>query len=231
MSKPRALDLFCGKGGASRGLTRAGFYVVGVDIEPQPDYCGDEFHQADALTFDLSGFDFIWASSPCQEFSLWGMWHFFPDPPYPATGIALFEGTRARLEASGTPYVMENVRAAQQFVGSSLNHLGPFHLWGNAVPAVFPSELYKLKKGYSMAYLRKADGSIWRELAGNRRFSSKSKARKEWAATVAMIPTEICEYIGRMALASIVTSNLPVEGASSTGLKAGVSAPVMEGLG
>jgi SAM-dependent methyltransferase len=68
-AKPRLLDLFCGAGGATKGYQRAGFYVVGVDINRQPHYCGDEFVQGDAMTYPLEGFDAIHASPPCQAYS------------------------------------------------------------------------------------------------------------------------------------------------------------------
>lgn len=109
MSKPRLLDLFCGAGGAGMGYHRAGFEVVGVDIEPQPHY-PFEFHQADAMTFPLDGFDAIHASPPCQAFST-------------ATGRGrkergldayprLIAPMRARLKPSHTPFVIENVVGA-----------------------------------------------------------------------------------------------------------------------
>jgi len=46
---PTVLDICCRKGGAARGYQRAGFYVIGVDIEPQPGYVGDVFIKADGI--------------------------------------------------------------------------------------------------------------------------------------------------------------------------------------
>jgi DNA (cytosine-5)-methyltransferase 1 len=104
--KPRALDLFCGAGGATRGLQKAGFHVTGVDIKPQRHYCGDEFHQADALEFPLEGFDFIWASPPCEAFTAL---RFMPTAKAHPN---LIPQTRAKLISSGVPYCIENVEGA-----------------------------------------------------------------------------------------------------------------------
>lgn len=111
MTKPRALDLFCGAGGATRGLMAAGFHVTGIDLNPQPQYCGDSFVQADALRppFDLTGFDFIWASPPCQAYT--GMQRLntrAPKRDHPK----LIEPVRAMLQASGRLYAIENVPGA-----------------------------------------------------------------------------------------------------------------------
>lgn len=105
MRKLRALDLFCCAGGAGTGLHRAGFEVVGVDIKMQPRY-PFEFHQGDALAFPVDGFDFIWASPPCQKFCRLNtredLSH-YPD---------LIEPVRAKLLAAGVPFVIENVPEA-----------------------------------------------------------------------------------------------------------------------
>ena len=99
----RLLDLFCKAGGCSMGYHLAGFEVVGVDIEPQPNY-PFTFICADALTFPLDGFDVIHASPPCQRYSFASYFHGshveHPD---------LIDTVRERLQASGKPYVIENV--------------------------------------------------------------------------------------------------------------------------
>jgi DNA (cytosine-5)-methyltransferase 1 len=104
--KPRALDLFCGAGGVSMGLHRAGFDVVGVDLHPQPRY-PFPFIQADAVALQPRGFDLVWASPPCQRFSDLGHRNGnandWPD---------LIEPIRKRLIASGALYCIENVERA-----------------------------------------------------------------------------------------------------------------------
>ena len=68
--KPRALNPYCGVGGVTRGLQLAGFHVTGVDIAEQPDYCGDEFAQGDAVDHILAHggeYDVICAEPPCQD--------------------------------------------------------------------------------------------------------------------------------------------------------------------
>lgn len=102
----RALDLFCGAGGVSEGLRRAGFEVTGVDLLPQPHYRGGVFVQADALTFPLEGYDFIWASPPCQAYSSLRVTH--PGCEHPD----LIGRVRERLLVSGVPWAIENVPGA-----------------------------------------------------------------------------------------------------------------------
>lgn len=107
MSRPRLLDLFCGAGGASVGYHRAGFDVTGVDIVPQPRY-PYAFVQADALTVDLSGFDVIHASPPCQFAT-----DYRRRPDHVAPSPNLIAPTRERLIGVDALYVIENVERAR----------------------------------------------------------------------------------------------------------------------
>lgn len=101
MSKPLAIDLFCKAGGVAIGLHRAGFEVIGVDIEPQPRY-PFQFYQGDALRFPLKGADFVWASPPCQGYS--PMRH----APGAKGAPRLISEVRARMPPGGL-WAIENV--------------------------------------------------------------------------------------------------------------------------
>jgi DNA (cytosine-5)-methyltransferase 1 len=106
----RLLDLFCGAGGAAKGYHDAGFEVVGVDIDPQPNY-PYKFHQADVLAMDpwvLRSFDAVHASPPCQGYST--------QTQHRARHPRLIEATRDLLRAWGAPYVIENVEGARAFL-------------------------------------------------------------------------------------------------------------------
>lgn len=119
----RILDLYCGAGGAGEGYARAGFDVVGVDINPQPNY-PHEFYQSGAIEvlsyletgfrvgqrwYDLGDFDAIHASPPCQSSSAltkgtnYGKFQYDDFIPE----------TRRLLDLTGRPYIIENVQGSQ----------------------------------------------------------------------------------------------------------------------
>lgn len=73
MTRPKLLDLFSGAGGAAMGYWRAGFNVVGVDLEEHDDF-PFRFMQGDALEVladvdYVRSFDLVHASPPCQAYS------------------------------------------------------------------------------------------------------------------------------------------------------------------
>ena len=91
------------------GYHRAGFEVVGVDINHQPNF-PFEFINGDALELSqkfLKSFDAIHASPPCQSYSDLakrnGNGHLWP---------RLIEPVRTMLIQSGRPFVIENVEGA-----------------------------------------------------------------------------------------------------------------------
>lgn len=98
------------------GYAQAGFEVVGVDIEPHPEF-PFEFHRANALEFPIEGFDAIHASPPCQAYTTMGNRNRGDHPD-------LIAPTRERLVSSGLPYVMENVHGARRKLIDPLNLSG-----------------------------------------------------------------------------------------------------------
>ncbi len=112
MRRPRLLDLFCKAGGAAVGYWRAGFDVVGVDIESQPRY-PFAFWQGDALqiltNLKRGDVDAIHASPPCQAYSVTKkIWASRRETNHPN----LLPETRTLLEKAGIPFVIENVPLA-----------------------------------------------------------------------------------------------------------------------
>jgi DNA (cytosine-5)-methyltransferase 1 len=120
----RMLDLFCGVGGAGKGLQRAGFFVKGHDIVTPSDYGGDVFENRDAL-FALRillnmkanryplPYDGVWTSPPCQGYGATAKGNATrkkkvgrQDHP------RLIHVIRPMLEELGLPYVIENVAGA-----------------------------------------------------------------------------------------------------------------------
>ncbi len=117
MSRPLLLDLFCGIGGSAVGYARAGFEVIGIDNEAQPDY-PFPFIQADFRSADLSWirrtFDAVHASPPCAAYTAIGKQN-------ATRGVGqehprFYEASRALLDDVGLPYVIENPAARPDVV-------------------------------------------------------------------------------------------------------------------
>jgi len=107
--RPRLLDLYSCAGGAGVGYHRAGFNVVGVDINPQPNY-PFEHHVADAIEYVKAHgheFDAIHASPPCQTYANVTAWR-----GDQATHPDLLAPTRDALNETSKPWVIENVPEA-----------------------------------------------------------------------------------------------------------------------
>ena len=221
----RALDLFCGAGGATKGLQRAGFHVTGVDIAPRPHYCGDAFVQADATRppLGLSSFDFIWASPPCQRFSQMAATHRaqgFRQPPDLLTPIL------AMLRAQSVPWVVENVVGAGELMPGAIKLHG--NMFGLRVhrPRLFLSSLLLLAPPPCSptpqpvgVYDTRPRGKTHHRtrLNGNGKGRSEMRIARtleeaqeamgmdwaDWHGTKEAIPPAYSEWIGRQALAAI----------------------------
>ena len=181
----RMLDLFSGRWGWSKAFAARGWECVGVDLVEPPDIPeGCSFFKYDVLKLDLhdiGNFDFICASPPCENFSLFQIRNFHPDPPYPELGIRLFNHTRALCEASGIPCVTEKYVPRSNSSDAPMRTPGSFFLWGNAVPPLLPA---KLTKGMKM-------NREWCQKLGGH----GTKQRDSQTAGFATIPPEIAAAV------------------------------------
>ena len=224
MSKPRAIDLFCCAGGATRGLQRAGFHVTGVDTDRQPRYCGDRFVEGDALAITESTlwpFNFIWASPPCQGYTL--MRH----APGAKGAPRLIGAVRDLLKASGRPYCIENVEDARWDMISPITLCGCMFGLGaqgcrlqrrrlfecsfpiEAPPctcASDPRPVIGVYGGHARRRAASAGGRGTRDVwEGGHRAAASEALGIDWATLAEMseaIPPAYAEFIGRAALAS-----------------------------
>jgi len=137
-------------------------------------------------------FDFIVASTPCEEFST--MRNFRPPVPYPEMGIRLFNHARSICEASRVPYVLENVAGAGRFVGPAVSHCGPYYLWGSGVPPILPQGIRKGMTEVAMGLREHKGKPGW-----NNRHEKLGQTPTELVAT---IPPElascVCDYAERL---------------------------------
>jgi DNA (cytosine-5)-methyltransferase 1 len=119
----RLLDLFCCQGGAAKGYHDAGFDVVGIDKDPQPNYPfefvqGDVFYALRAIAWQHAdaplplcrSFDVVHASPPCQHDSNLSKSHNGRPQDHPD----LIGPTREALLELGLPFVIENVAGARR---------------------------------------------------------------------------------------------------------------------
>ena len=175
---PLVVDLFVGKGGATRAAKKRGWEVVGID--------NDEAHRPD-IRADVSLIRWggrrpmlVWASPPCQEFSRWSMpWTRAKNPPPPS--LALLDAAVRFIEDARPQYwIVENVRGAVPFfrplLGAPRAICGPFFLWGNfprpeRVETSFRKEHFGSKERARRAEVpEEISEAIFRELEAEARF-------------------------------------------------------------
>jgi len=160
----KLLDLFCGLGGVSDGFAKEGFEVLGVDIEDMKSKgYKHPFLRADIRELDgkdFQGYDVIWGSPPCREFSQCavfarerakrgqkGVWK---KPPNIDNGLELVYAYLAFVKQA-TPkfWIMENVPNLAKYVGQPIIEKSPIgktmkrSFWGDFPFFLMPTDLSK----------------------------------------------------------------------------------------
>ena len=204
--RPVAIDLFCGGGGASMGLYQAGFDVVGVDSQPQPDY-PFPFIEADAFDVDLTPYDLVWASPPCQGYST--LAHRGSKSP------KLIHKVRKHIQSFKKPYIIENVAGAKQHLQEPVMLCGTMFDLKVFRHRYLESNL-PLKCTLKHSHEGKTGGGTWRKGAFNMvgvygNPNIRQGALKDWQEAMEIdwlpykqlaqaIPPAYSRYLGKQAL-------------------------------
>ena len=117
------LDCFCGMGGVSDGFAMEGFDVMGIDIVDAPKMLGykHRFIEADMMSLkgeDFRGYDVIWGSPPCRDFSQLGVLYGkkWKDKPDPERGLKLIDCFLDFVQAAKPQFwIMENIRLLKKY--------------------------------------------------------------------------------------------------------------------
>lgn len=129
MKKPVLVDLYCKAGGAAMGYHRAGFEVIGVDIEAQPHFpfafcqmdalealtrlvLGNTLGTSDGKRLRLTDITAFHASPPCKADNQ-GVLCRQDVKTLRETYPRLIAPTRAALRDTSRPFVIENVPLAR----------------------------------------------------------------------------------------------------------------------
>ncbi len=229
--RPLLLDLYCGAGGAAKGYDMAGFQVVGVDDKTQPNYpypmCeGDALWLMDHLIsgkrayfgdrrYGIGDFAAIHASPPCQAHStVSGR----AKKGRPGRYECFIARTRARLKASGLPYVIENVVGAPliapvMLCGSSFKLDVRRHrlFESNVLLMAYPCDhSWQTPRFRSLDSRRKTLASVV-GVHGHVNYAGESELRKaamqiDWMTMPELsqsIPPAFTEFIGKQLIATI----------------------------
>jgi DNA (cytosine-5)-methyltransferase 1 len=231
--QPVLIDFYCCEGGASEGYSRAGWSVVGVDKEDQPNY-PFPFHKGDTLDvmrrlIDGEAVDFhtrdglvIWltreqivaagASPPCQAHST-----ITPDK---SKHVDLIPPTRELLHEWGIPFVMENVEGAKRALENPVKLCGSSFGLRVRRHRMFESNVYLTsipcahgQQGVPVGvYGDHADGVTRRPNGTSRGVKAQTvdEAREamgmpwaSWHGATQAIPPAYTEFLGRQLLAHV----------------------------